>query len=925
MTEPAVSIPAFLPFYLSLAPRSAVSLRLGEPIAGACGTEHADTLLDEVWQALIGHVEGHSFRVLIGTFHEFRENAGLPLSVDSDAALRAFTGHLGDPANVRAVLERYPVLGQRLETIVANSLDAYADLFTAYAKDRAGLIAAGLLSGGDVTVSGLFATGGDLHNDNRQVVGVHLADGTDLVYKPRTLISDQFVRDLYTTTDPWLTYSLRECLPRSVTIGEHGWQQFVTPRPMTDPAQPARYFYRFGALCALAGAIGASDLHDENLLAAGENPCMIDTETMIRPNTGVLNDSLPHLLINQLKLSIATTMLVPMTDPNSRIDLIMAGVGVDGVQTSKMKRPMVSDGTTDGIRVRWENITYRHKDNVPRLGDTALSPLDHFDDIMAGYGDALAAVRDDALGKVLDNYPDMPIRCLIRSTMVYTRFLDAATHPDYLGGPERAERLLRLLGQYPDYLTPAAAEYVGIVERASLHTGNVPYFRARAGSTELGTPASALPGVHPMSPLDFARAGVALSARRSDAFHRFLMEECLSELAGDESRGLADRSLFAPAIAGATAGGWWPEIARTIDSVGVSFDGPDGPETGWVCGIGPNRQAPTVTPGNFISFHDSGGLVTFLRNAARHAPELGDAATRADRGLDTLLREYDEILIQAPEGVFTGAASLLLARPETVDGAWLDRTLDMIDQRVQDGPLDVDLANGPAGALMVLLSRIEAGADPLIGERRLAGLVRLVRGHAERTLPAPWFDVAHGELGMRWAAARIGRVLGDSALTGTSAAWLSERLAGDDRTPVNGWCKGAAGVLLASAEILSSAGRAADGHLSALVDAATALPAGRPVDLSVCHGTSGVVQALLATARTLGDRSLVDRALDYQARVITAARRDGFTTGTRGRTSLLGYMFGWSGIADTDLMLHAAGGGDDSFAIPVAFSAPPAP
>ncbi|MGW1297001.1 type 2 lanthipeptide synthetase LanM [Streptomyces sp. NPDC002533] len=923
MSETTVAIPAFLPFYLSLIPRGTADARLGALIADAAAPEHADALLDAVWDDLVTTVEGHSFRMLIGEFHTFRERLGLPMTVESDEALNAFRRHLQHPGNSREIIDRYVVLQQRVERVLANSLDAYADLFTAYAQDRPALYDAGLLPTGDASVVGLFATGGDLHNDNRQVVGVKLTGGGKIMFKPRALVSDSFVRDLYAAADPYLTHSLRACAPASVTIGAHGWQQFVTPQAMTDADQPARYFYRFGALCALFGAIGASDLHDENLLAAGEHPCVIDTETMVRSNAGVDNDSLPHLLINQMKLSVASTMLVPMANPSSPLDLVMASVGIDGDQTSKMRRPVIRDMETDSISITWENVTHRQTDNVPRLDAEALSPVAHFDKILTGYLDALKAVRGHGVDKVLDSYPDMPVRCLIRSTMVYSRFLDAATHPDYLRDPEEAERIFRLLGKYPDYLSPEAAAYIGDEERASLHTGNVPYFIARCDSTELATPKTSFPGVYKTSPLDFARTGVALNARRSDLYHHFVMEECFNEVAGDHPAGMSARSVFAPALRDAGPEPWWSGIARTISSVGVSYDGPDGPETGWVSGIGPDRNAPTVTPGNFISFHDAGGIVTFLENAARHDQGLREAARSATRGLDSLLAEYGKVLLHVPESVFTGAASLLLTRPFQVDAAWLGRVVDSIEERAAAGALDTDLSTGPAGLLMVLLSRLEAGESPLLGQERLARLRQLVLTQARAPLAAPWFDVAHGEVGMRWAASRIGRVLDDPALVNASADWLTSRSADDVDPPVAGWCNGAAGLLLTSAEIFTSAGRQeqlTSGRLAALADQATRIPPGRPVDLSVCHGSSGVIQSLIAASRILGDTSLLERADDYQERVRAAARTYGFHTGVTGRTSLLGYMFGWSGIGDTDLMLRAARTGRGTFPVPVALS-----
>nr|WP_277349014.1 type 2 lanthipeptide synthetase LanM [Streptomyces sp. HNM0575] len=895
-------------------------------------------MLDDAWHGLVAAVEQQSFRTLIGEFHAFRERRGLPMTGESDEALTLFREHLGDADHCREITGRHPVLKQRAGTIVRNSLRAYADVFESYARDEAELKAAGLVPSESGGLKKIVFSGSDPHNDNRQVVHVRLAGGTRLVFKPRTLVSDRFVKDLFAAADTFLKHSLRECVPVSVTSGSHGWQQFVESAAMESGRQPARYFYRFGALCAVLGAIGASDLHDENVLACGENPCVIDTETMTRADAGVENDSLPHVIMNHMKLSVVSTMLVPMVDPTSPIDINMAGVGVAGDQKSKnLTRPAVRNSATDDIRVEWEPVTYKHHGNVARLGDRRLSATEYFADTLEGYFDALEFVRGDGVLKILDAYPEMPVRSLLRSTMVYSRFLDAFTHPKYLRDPEEAARLLGLLKNMPEYLSPEAAEYARREERAALFSGNVPYFVTRSDSTELATPASSFPGVYRTTPIGTARRGVELNSARTDLYHHFLLEECFGEaVAEDDPAGLSSESLFGQlSLTRARAGKWWPGIARRIDAVSVPFDGPDGRETGWLCGIGPERNAPTMTAGNFVSFHDSGGIVTFLRRAARHDKDARAAYASARRGLGSLLARYGESLMQTPESVFTGAASTLLARPDEVEDGWLARIFERLEERAESGELENDLANGPAGLLMVLLSRAGAGGagggelcdGDLCGGDRIARLRELTLAHLAAPRTAEWFDVAHGELGLRWACARAGRALDDPRLVDESARWLVARSESGVESPYAGWCNGAAGLLLASAEILTAAGRRewlSGARLDALVSKATRIPEGRPLDLSVCHGSSGVVQSLIAAGRILGDRSLISRAQDYQERVLDTIRANGFFTGAGGRTSLLGYMFGWSGIGDTDAMLQLAVTGRESgpedFHIPVALS-----
>ena len=920
MSEPSIEITAFLPFYRQVIPRSRVTERLREAVTAVASAEHVESLLDQIWSDVATRVEHQSFRTLIGEFHHFRENAGRSRTTEDNSTLHLFRDQLADPAFSQAVLDRHPVLRDRLAALVSGSLEPYVEVLTAYRRDGASLHSEGLADPAQSIVA-LFGTSGDLHNDNRKVVGLELTGGTRLLFKPRTLLSDHFVRDLYAAADPYLTHSLRDCLPRSVLKDGYGWQEFVTPRPMTDPDQPARYFYRFGALGAILGAIGATDLHDENLIAGGEFPCVIDTETMTRPDAGVDDDSLPHKLANHLKLSIASTMLLPVLNPASGNDLNMSAIGVDGVQTSRMRRPAVLDNHTDGISVQWLPVVYRHGDNLPRLGTEAVSPVAHIADLRDGYLAALAAVRDGVLAPVLDKYPDMQVRCLIRSTRVYARFIDAGTHPDYLRDPAEAERLLSLLGQYPPYLTEEAAAYVGEQERAGLRAGNVPLFLARADSTELATARTSFPEVHRWTAQEFAHRGLTQNGRRPDIYHHFLLEEALGVVAGAGE--LSRESVFAPALQSAQPRAWWPGIARTIAAVGITHDGPGGPELGWVAGVGPDSAAPSLIPGTSISFHDLGGIVAFLERAAQSDPALVTAHRSAERGLDALLADSAEGLFQVPEGVLSGAASMLLVRPERWQADWSTRVFTAIADRAGAGSLETDLGNGPAGLLMVLLSRMEAGDATQATPEQLDRLVDLVRTHLGLARERHWYDVAHGDLGLYWATARRGRVLGDAGAVNRSADWLLDRLGGDDLPQQPGWCNGAAGLLLAGAEILTSAGREEEldsARFTALLDVATTLPHGAPVNLSVCHGTSGVIQSLLAVGGILGaGPAFVDRAARYQEQVITAARTYGFSTGAAGHTALLGYLLGWSGVGDTDLLLDAARQSRSVGRVPVAF------
>ena len=63
----------------------------------------------------------------------------------------------------------------------------------------------------------------------------------------------------------------------------HGWVECVDPAPCPDPAVVTRYYQRAGALLCLVHLLQGSDCHAENLIAAGEDPVLVDCETLLDP------------------------------------------------------------------------------------------------------------------------------------------------------------------------------------------------------------------------------------------------------------------------------------------------------------------------------------------------------------------------------------------------------------------------------------------------------------------------------------------------------------------------------------------------------------------------------------------------------------------------------------------------------------------
>lgn len=895
-------------------------LDLDGTIAGVTGalerhglSDDTDEIAEQVRADLTGALGLLSLRVLLGEFHDLRRRLGHPLDPGSTRALAAFAEHLADPAFAAAIIDRAPLLHTRAARLRTDRGAALREAVEHLGAHRGELIAHGWVADGEA-VAGLNGSGGDHHQRGRRVISWRFASGATVVYKPHSLSSDHLGAALLAAVDPFVRHDVGACVPPSIDHGTYGFQPFVPADAASDRAGLERYFYRYGALCAVLPAIGATDLHNENVVAAGDRPIVVDTESLLSCGVGV-DDSLPGRLAEHLNVSPPAALLLPCRNAAAPVDVMVSAVGVERAQVVNRPFPRLVDDGTDAVRLTWTTTELdAHDANLPTLGGEIASASRHRTVLIDGLVDALAAVRSGALERVLDHHPPVRIRTITRATFVYGRFLDASQHPKHMGSAEAHSAAFDHLRPIP-FVEPRHGAAMLDAERRALRRGDIPFFDGASTSRWVhadGAPVAALA----TSPCDHAQRGLRLTAERPDEYHRALAEACLAEVA-DESDDLFTGSVFATPFARADVRPY-DAVAQLLARQAIPYEGPDGVELGWLLATG--DPAMTLSAGTALGFHDAGGIVAFLGRLAGHDASWAATHAAARRGLlaslrlDERYRGVHPLLVQ-PMSVFGGMASMAMSVPDA-DDAWIETCWGAATPAPTQLPAASgrDLMSGPPGLLMV------ACADPRlrrrIGPARMGELVASTQAtFADRADDAEPWNVAHGPVGLAWALARAGGVLGRAELLATSRQWFETRI--DGPLPAGpGWCHGAAGVSLALAEAAaitrsSPLGAAVDELIvqtDGVLRAAwrSVLDGTGPVDVSVCHGASGVVQSLLALSGLLRRPELQVEATELHRRLVAAIPVRGARTGRPTTVACLGYLLGWSGLADTDLLVHRA-------------------
>lgn len=178
----------------------------------------------------------------------------------------------------------------------------------------------------------------DEFDDDRALLRVEFESGLVVAYKPRSVESGtafyRFVRRLNTHL------SVPDFETPTYVVGEdYGWMEWIKYRPCADEAAVKRYYRRAGSLACVAYFLGLNDCSIENLVADGEQPLLVDVETVLQPYVEPERKPVQTAVSSSVDDTVLRTGLFPFTvdeDDNDANEL-----------TAKLAGLSVSSGTVE--------------------------------------------------------------------------------------------------------------------------------------------------------------------------------------------------------------------------------------------------------------------------------------------------------------------------------------------------------------------------------------------------------------------------------------------------------------------------------------------------------------------------------------------------------------------------------------------------
>jgi lantibiotic modifying enzyme len=237
---------------------------------------------------------------------------------------------------------------------------------------------------------------GDPHGGGHTVSCIELSDGSSLVYKPRPVHLERFFSEvLEWMSTAELTFEGLDVLDRE----SYGWVRGVRARACASTDAVRRFHERLGGLLAIAYTFGATDLHEENVVANGEHPVLVDLETLVTPIVSQFEGD------DRLRYSVFDVGLLPS----------FLAEGPNG-------EPRLSGGIGGGL------TDASPSSNVPRLRDEPVAPFAYEAEVLRGFRRSWRRLcdRKSELVDLCESIKGATYRFVLRPTHEYWRALGHA-------------------------------------------------------------------------------------------------------------------------------------------------------------------------------------------------------------------------------------------------------------------------------------------------------------------------------------------------------------------------------------------------------------------------------------------------------------------------------------------------------------------
>jgi len=843
----------------------------------------------------------------------------------------------------RHLFEDKPVLLRLIARLVRQWIDSIAEFAVRIDADmdaiRSELVGRSEPAGIARIEGGLS----DRHNGGRSVLIVTFEDGTRAVYKPKDLRLDTAWHDLISRLNR-STPPLELRAVRAIARDHYGWTEFIEHTGCPDETGFDLFFRRAGAWLALFHCFAATDIHQENVIAAGDHPIPIDLETILQPPPAAPNaqETEPSASDAAADLIASSVMAVGILPAYGRApDTSVFAMGALTADWNSKVRITWIDVNTDAMRPTRTTLVDRSNPNLPHVAGRYASFSDHVDALVCGFEDYARFLsrltREPDLGRLFDGFAGAPIRKVVRPTRFYSMLLQRLKAARAMNDGAIWSAQADFIARMSDWNEASDANWPFLrAERSALLDLNVPHFVLPSDGHAINDfkgPVATLKG---RSGLEHARERVrgfddheiswqieviranttSTKPNSTDAARLILKSDAVDAnvntiFASEADRIAADISDYA--------------IRRGNSAAWIGLDWMGDAESFQLTPLGPDLYNGVSGIAVFLAAHSA---------VTRYAPS-GDLALAALTNLRRKLKDRNAGRFARSLGIggATGLGSLVYALSviskslgdETVLADAHAASALMTDELIA-ADKRLDALGGSAGAILgllrlyrdtqagdVLARAVKCGEHLLRQDRVGPEGLRSWVGHGlgQNALNG----MSHGAAGFAYALASLASVTGRDDFHAAAAESLAfenstydaERHNWPDRRHADKpgwacrWCHGAPGIGLARAGLLERGAMDAATLRADIQGALTGVEQAWPTEIdTLCCGTLGSVEFIHEAGEALGRPDVRWVAAQRLSAVVQAARAAGDYRWNAGKRRFnLGLFRGLAGVGYT--------------------------
>ncbi|MBW4509343.1 MAG: type 2 lantipeptide synthetase LanM family protein [Scytonematopsis contorta HA4267-MV1] len=341
----------------------------------------------------------------------------------------------------------------------------------------------------------------DLHQEGRSVIELTFDSGLKLIYKPKSLgLEVAYFELLNWLNDKDVPHQLK--VLKIINRSNYGWVEYVEHLPLKDKQAAVRYYQRAGMLLCLLYILSGTDFHDENVIASGEQPVLIDMEMLMsgrvrKEGSSDINADASYLVSEQFSYSVLNTYFLPKWELGSDgLAYDVSGLSGNEGQATHFRAQKWQHMNTDDMTLGYEYIKTGASSNLPVLDGVHLSASDYVQELVDGFRemyqfflinrDEFLTASSSLASSPLARLAHQRVRTIFRPSQVYASLLKQTQQPKYLrDGIERSiafDVLCKPLLKYEN--KPHWWEIIA-VEQQALQQLDIPLFSSYSDSYDL--------------------------------------------------------------------------------------------------------------------------------------------------------------------------------------------------------------------------------------------------------------------------------------------------------------------------------------------------------------------------------------------------------------------------------------------------------